>query len=355
MLRCVVVWFGSWGLGFFCCAGVVVVCCVLCCFMSVCTTNTHIHDTSTEATAALAPCLDRLAEVYKSLNPQANNNPDAVCQAAVALLKNMWPLMEATINKWRENDRIMERLTRIWKYAIKATRTHFSPLLGPMVTVLANAYKQTPHSSFLYVASICVDTFGDNEAYHKLLSEIYTYFSSKTFAILKNGQQQAFIDNPDIVEDYFEMMSRFVSKCPGIVFNAGSGGGSGSGAAAAGGGGSGAAAGGGGSGNAAAAGDKNNNNNNSSLAIITAAVTCSLSGLTLQHSDALSAVCSFIATFLGAANPKSTRGNAKRKDGVKPTAVMTQIVAAFLKTHGQTVVSHCVAGVTGGLPRARYS
>jgi len=113
------------------------------------------------------------------------------------------------------------------------------------------------------------------------------------------------VENPDFTEDYFEMVHRYLKKCPDIVF---------------------------------------------SSDILPQIFQCGLFGLGVFHREAISAVMNFYGTLItyGINNP---RENSLRNS--KPSEEHVKILTKLFQQYGQQLVSGLVAGISGALPHSR--
>jgi len=197
----------------------------------------------------------------------------------------------------------MERLSRCYRYSIRTCKLHFAFLLQPFITLIQKFYQAAPHSSVLYLISICTDEFGSHQQYHTLLSSCLTEFSQRTFLILKD--KQSVVENPDFTEDFFEMVNRYLKKCPQLVF---------------------------------------------ASPTLPAMFQCGLLGLGIFHREAISAIMNFFGTLItfGVDNPKENTAR-----GRKPSEEHVKVLNALFQQNGQQLITGLVAGISGGVPHSR--
>ncbi|CAM9594406.1 unnamed protein product [Chrysoparadoxa australica] len=153
--------------------------------------------------------LDRLANIVRRVKPalaQGEAHP------VVGIVQQLWPLLEATHNLHQSNVHIVEKLCRIHKHSMRATRNLYEPLLEPLLKLLVEHFRVKPHSTYLYCASIAITEFGRFDRFVPILYHMFDVFCSEVFAHLQSPEH--FTNEPDMVEEFFYLAGRFVSYCP---------------------------------------------------------------------------------------------------------------------------------------------
>ncbi|RHY35830.1 hypothetical protein DYB34_011666, partial [Aphanomyces astaci] len=87
------------------------------------------------------------------------------------------------------------------------------PTLSQM---LVQSYAAVPQSSYLYCANQIVKNFASSASSNDLipvLDHLFTQLSYTTFTVLS----QSLVDHPDIVEEYFYLVERYVRSLPGLT------------------------------------------------------------------------------------------------------------------------------------------
>lgn len=156
--------------------------------------------------------LDRVAQVFRSVEPRRCSDRDAVRKAVAKVTAELWPLFEQVIRDYIHDDRVIEKLCRCWKYSMKMAGASFSPMLQPYLETIANYYTVVPRSAFIYGLSTVVDTFRGQPEYQAIMHHCLHAISVKTFNILTTAE--SFTENPDIVEDFFELGMRCLNCMP---------------------------------------------------------------------------------------------------------------------------------------------
>lgn len=153
--------------------------------------------------------IDRLASIYRHVIPKVGEND--VNPAAEIIMEN-WPVLSKTIDCYQKDDKIMERLVRCIRYAIRCISHQALPMLEPLVKQMIDTYAIHKQSCLLYLGSILVDEFGGDGRCIAGLLKMLEAFIEPTFNILQveNGLK----DHPDTVDDFFRLSVRFIQRMP---------------------------------------------------------------------------------------------------------------------------------------------
>lgn len=154
--------------------------------------------------------LDRLAAILRYTNPDVRDTEAHPC---LSIMMEAWPSITQIFTKYQSDLRIMERTCRLIRYAMRSIGKQAAPLLEPLVKQIVELYAIHHHSCFLYLGSILVDEFANvsNQCTQGLL-DMMQAFIEPTFTRLQaeNGLK----NNPDTVDDFFRLCSRFLQRCP---------------------------------------------------------------------------------------------------------------------------------------------
>lgn len=153
--------------------------------------------------------IDRLASIYRHVNPKVGKGD--VNPAVIVIMEN-WPILSKTIECYQHDDKIMERIVRCIRYAIRCISEQSLPILEPLVEQMVATYALYKQSCLLYLGSILVDEFGHDLRCIEGLLKMLEAFTAPTFNILQveNGLK----DHPDTVDDFFRLAVRFIQRMP---------------------------------------------------------------------------------------------------------------------------------------------
>lgn len=151
--------------------------------------------------------VDKLGIFVKYVNP---NIPDSRQHPIVALLTEIWPLLSTILDIF-PNTPIVESITRIIRSAIDNTVLHLSPLVPQLISKMINGFSSTNESSYLWMAKKFVECYASDTSNGNDLSQVIDELGLLAISIFKNTP---FDEKPDVVEDYFVLMSCFLLNCP---------------------------------------------------------------------------------------------------------------------------------------------
>ncbi|KAE8750021.1 hypothetical protein FOCC_FOCC003145 [Frankliniella occidentalis] len=156
--------------------------------------------------------LDRLAVIFRNTSPSVQNGTVHPCRD---VLTEVWPVLSKTCDKYQEDSRVMERVCRCLRYAVRCVGKQAAHLLEPLVKQMVSLYVQHQHSCCLYLGSILVDEYASESGCVVGLLEMLEAFIGPTFTILQEGGwEKGLRDHPDTVDDLFRLCARFLQRAP---------------------------------------------------------------------------------------------------------------------------------------------
>ncbi|XP_058057356.1 transportin-3 isoform X2 [Anopheles bellator] len=153
--------------------------------------------------------LDRLASIYRHINPTVRTNEPNPC---VFVIVNNWNVLSRALDRYKNDSKVMERIVRCIRYAIRCVGKQAMPILEPLVEQIITIYSGHNHSCLLYLGSILVDEFAYEEGCTQGLLNMLEAFIQPTFSVLRieNGLK----NHPDMVDDFFRLATRFIQRAP---------------------------------------------------------------------------------------------------------------------------------------------
>lgn len=154
--------------------------------------------------------LDRLAAIIRHVDPDVRETDVHPCLAVVS---ELWSILTEIFSKYQTDLHIMERTCRCIRYAMRSIGKQAAPLLEPLVKQIVEIYARHNHSCFLYLGSILVDEFANvSDQCTQGLLDMMQAFMEPTFVKLQ--QENGLKNNPDTVDDFFRLCSRFLQRSP---------------------------------------------------------------------------------------------------------------------------------------------
>ena len=122
------------------------------------------------------------------------------------------PLCEQTLQIYT-SENTCEKVCRLYKYSMRSIGKTFGNYLPTFCDHLLTAFTNQQYSPFIYAASICVSEFGaSNGLYDELLYRMLWGISQIFFQ--KYQSLVDFENAPDVVEEYFHLLARYLDNCP---------------------------------------------------------------------------------------------------------------------------------------------
>ncbi|XP_042872590.1 transportin-3-like isoform X2 [Penaeus japonicus] len=153
--------------------------------------------------------LDRLAAIFRNVNPIVQNGEQHPCQEVVM---EVWPTLSMTFQRYSSDLRVMEHCCRSLRFAVRCVHQQSAPLLSPLVEQIVGLYATHGHSCFLYLGSILVDEYAGEPGCVIGLLAMLEAFTQPTFVLLT--QPSGFRNHPDTVDDWFRLCARFLQRAP---------------------------------------------------------------------------------------------------------------------------------------------
>lgn len=239
--------------------------------------------------------LERIAHVFSTVDPALRRA--VVPEALAGLLQQMWELFGGVLRAYSGDGLVMEALCLCWNRGIRKTGLLFEPMLLPLVGVLTRLFPEHRHSCFLYVASVLVKVFGPDQRYHETLRGAFDVLTRHVLTLL--ADEAAFTEMPDVVDDYFDVVLRYIRVCPELLLQ---------------------------------------------HQLFPAVVECGLRGLGVDHREACAALMKMFAALIMLGVPQK---------GYQPPSMVSGVLDEVFQRYGAALAQGLVAGVAGRLSYSR--
>ncbi|GBG59060.1 hypothetical protein CBR_g24406 [Chara braunii] len=150
--------------------------------------------------------IDRIANIFRYVH-----RPEHLAVA----FEQMWPLLRVVFEQRASDTRVMERLCRACKYAIRSAGKHMGPVIGPLLEEVQRWFAEHRQPCLLYVASEVIKAFGGDSSCAAPLGSLIQVLFSQTIQLLRDIKD--FTNNPDTADDCFLLASRCIRYCPHLI------------------------------------------------------------------------------------------------------------------------------------------
>ncbi|CAF1318792.1 unnamed protein product [Rotaria sordida] len=153
--------------------------------------------------------LDCLTAIFRSLDFKTTQEEIHPC---VIIVQQLLPLLNLIIVRYRSSVKLSECWSRTIRFIIRSMHSHAKIFFQPIVELVISSYDDVPHSCFLYLISIIVDEYGNNQDLKSSIIVMSEHLTTKTFSIL--NKPDGFQQHPDLVDYFYRLSSRLLQRCP---------------------------------------------------------------------------------------------------------------------------------------------
>ncbi|KAI8598175.1 armadillo-type protein [Dissophora ornata] len=152
--------------------------------------------------------ISQLKIFFETVNPQIAPTEPHPC---IPIVQELWPVMDSLADRVGGIDEVARPLAGCWRSILISYRTHYAPLLPVTMARLIKSFEQTGLGQYLWVGSRVVREFGEVNPGPTL--QFVESLSVSMWQILQKYAGQ-FNEIPDVVEDYFNLVSDALLACP---------------------------------------------------------------------------------------------------------------------------------------------
>jgi transportin-3 len=176
---------------------------------------------STSSVKQVVAEIERLTIIVRFLKTPKRNESDITNSAAppqsetliVELMKQSWDLLDTVTQRNPRDTNLAEKVCRLHKHAMRSCGAQaYAPMVGPLMPQLIRNFRHSYLSPYLYASSICITEYGSDPAYAPQLFHLISELSSTIFERMISLDD--FTEHPDVVEEYFYLVGRFMTYCP---------------------------------------------------------------------------------------------------------------------------------------------
>ena len=167
--------------------------------------------------------VDRLTAVIRSL---AKLRPGSARYVVIGeiVTRAIWPTLSVAMETFRAEADFAEKSCRLVKHCLRCVPETFKQLIVPVGQLLIRDFSSAQHSSYLYMAEVLAQEYGQEPDMRLALSELFSNLASEGVRITQQRMQATAFgaDNVDeLIEDLYGMIERFLRYSPSIVVKAG--------------------------------------------------------------------------------------------------------------------------------------
>ena len=152
--------------------------------------------------------LEQISVFFKVIQPKV---PVGQAHPCVTFISELWPVLDTTLASFGDVSTVTEPLCKCFNSFIMSYGPHFHPLLPQLMERLVNAFSATGQSCYLWVSFKLIRAYAQDEGETAApCAQLVQRLSQSMFGKL----QQNVSDIPDVVEEYFRMLSAYSEKAP---------------------------------------------------------------------------------------------------------------------------------------------
>ncbi|CAG9325025.1 unnamed protein product [Blepharisma stoltei] len=155
---------------------------------------------------------DKLAIILKS-----SASSEVSKEGVYIFFKEMWPVLKRLIEVFQNSPDAIERICRIIKHSMKKLKESFGEFLSDFLPIISSLFQTYGHSSYLYMTENLVRIFGGKQEYNELLSQVFNTLSQS--ALARINSYEAMVNSPELTEDFFGMVIRYLNYCTHSTIN----------------------------------------------------------------------------------------------------------------------------------------
>lgn len=130
-------------------------------------------------------------------------------------MDEIWPIIPILLKNYGGSLKVSERGLKLVKSSIQSFSTYLNPILGEIVSLLHQGFQTTPFGCYLWVSGAVIREYGDEYTTEEVKQEIYKFGIGQSYSFFQFINQGINMNEiPDVIEDYFRMMSDLLMYFP---------------------------------------------------------------------------------------------------------------------------------------------
>ncbi|KAI9273878.1 armadillo-type protein [Helicostylum pulchrum] len=165
---------------------------------------------SQEECHKIGDILEQISVFFDVIHPKVEVGQAHPC---VTFIGELWPVLDMTLSNFGHISTVSEPLCKCFNSFIRSYGVHFIPLLPQLMERLVSAFDATGNSCYLWVSFKLVREYACDEGECALpCFQFVQRISQSMFMKLQQVN-----DIPDVIEEYFRMMTAFLDKAPTLL------------------------------------------------------------------------------------------------------------------------------------------
>jgi len=169
-----------------------------------------------------APAIITVLETMTTIFSNLGRVKEEVIAMVAAEVKGLWPALAHLAHSPTASTQFVEKVCRCYKHMIRCVGArHWQPFAEPFCKQMVLLFQRCHKSPLLYAAGICVETVGKATelTYMSPLGQVFAQMLMQFAQIVLGllNSPSALQENPDIVEDLFDCVTRYVNTCPRLL------------------------------------------------------------------------------------------------------------------------------------------
>jgi len=135
---------------------------------------------------------------------------------AVKYCKEIMPALSGIAKHFTNSLPILERVCRCWRYMVISYRTATTPLLSELATSLASGFEASRQGCFLWATDAVIReyAYGAEFVDQSTSDNIFAFFAQQATVFLRMLSEIQPVDLPDVIEDFFRLATDAVRFYP---------------------------------------------------------------------------------------------------------------------------------------------
>lgn len=123
------------------------------------------------------------------------------------LVIEMWPMVIGLLDHHGHSVKVSERCMKFTKTALQTYNIFLTPILPSVANALVKGFQQTKFGCYLWVSGIVIREYGDEYSSQEIKESVWNFAYQQIATFLAVFKASEPVDIPDLIEDFFRMMS----------------------------------------------------------------------------------------------------------------------------------------------------